>query len=100
MWTPAELAARLVKRFRDRGLNPKVEAGPDGSDVIRFLKLSVDADPPRPDEVAELAKLRPLRHRSPEGQRNDLDRLNTFGDTARSASQGQARSTSPQARPS
>ena len=58
-WTPAELAARLVKRFRDRGLNPKVESGPDGSDVIRFFKFTVDAEPPRPDELAELAKLRP-----------------------------------------
>jgi hypothetical protein len=56
---PEELSERLVRRFRDRGLNPVVEADAVRGEVIRFYRLWPDAGPPGPAELAELARLRP-----------------------------------------
>lgn len=58
-WTASEQAEKLVKKFRDRGLYPRVEPGPDLMDVIRFGANSPGVEPPSPDELAELKRLRP-----------------------------------------
>jgi hypothetical protein len=44
VWTLRELAERLVRRIRDRGLDPRVETGPDGAEVIRVYRLTPSAD--------------------------------------------------------
>lgn len=85
-WTPAELAAKLVRRMRDSGRYPRVEPGPDGPDVIRFhFNPGITGIPP--EMLAELVKLRPHVLACLKGGRSE------------SATSGTPATTEPAARP-
>jgi hypothetical protein len=57
-WTDRELAEKLVRRFRDRGLYPRIELDPAGLEIIRIDRRNPSADF-LPGERDELARLRP-----------------------------------------
>jgi hypothetical protein len=59
VWTPRELAERFFRRLRDRGLILKVDHDPEKGEVIRTSRTSEHVEVIRPEEVAELLRLRP-----------------------------------------